>query len=266
MKIIRFLATLIFTIFSMPLYAAVFTDFAPYLSRQGGSVWDPALTAAFSQWATDPTGTNQADVTWGPPSGWPAGSSTEEHEIKSNCSGGASMAWLNAYRDYNSGARYTIDTTHATYYDVNSSTTYDITDGGSCGQNGQPYALYDVYNAPYILSVWGNIRFSNGVVAKRFFWTAKYTNNVTETNSCWSAGSTSATTILQEEAWWDSQSGWLGTGSGHIDSTTNEPDGTAINYSDYQTIAEGIGYSWTYGNYPSGVKTQTGCLRYQWSW
>jgi hypothetical protein len=247
--------------------ADVYTDYATYLLQRGGSMWDPGLSQALSQWATAPTSTNHADVTWGVPSGWPAGSSVEEHEIKSNCSGGASFIWVNAFRDTDSGNRYALYTTKATYTDINGNATYDITTGGSCGQDGQPYALYDVWDAPYQIQVWGDIKNPDGSFAKRFFWQAKYTNYVSESNPCWSAGTTTATVILQEEAWWDSVGGWLNPGTGDIDPTTHEPTGTGVKWGDFQTIASGIGFGWTYGNYDaSQQRVLTKCLRYQWSW
>src|ERR1700730_6281141 len=267
MKSLRHLLKIGLLVFTTHAAADVYTDYAQYLVQRGGQTWDPGLSGVYGQWTTAPTSTNHTDVYWGPSSGWPAGSTIEEHEIKSNCSGGNPFIWVNAYRDYNSGNRYAIYTTKATYTDINGNTTYDITDGGSCGQNGQPYALYNVWNAPYQIQVWGNIENPDGSFAKRFFWQAKYTNYVSESNPCWSSGTTTATTILQEEAWWDSWGGWTGTGTGDIDPTSHEPTGTGEKWSDFQTIAYGIGFAWTYGDYNSSQqRVMTACLRYQWSW
>jgi hypothetical protein len=234
-----------------------FDQYAPLGQRNAGLVVQ-ANGTWWSEWATNPTSSTTADVTWGDPNTWPTNASTEEWEIKQNCSGGNAWVWVNAYRNDTIGARYPITTTRATYYDINSGQLFDITSGGSCGTAGQPYAVYNVYNSPYILTVWGTV---NGTTS--FFWQEKITQYQTVTNTCWQGpGSNTLTAIRQDEAWWDSSGGWAFGSSGSMSPTTGQPDGVVVNYGRYQTIAKGVGYAWTLVQY----NFAQGCLQSQWSW
>ena len=187
----------------------------------------------------------------------------EEHEIKENCNGGHSYVWLNAYRNDVVGQRYRIETTSATYTDLTTGAVYPITDGGSCGQQGQPYALYPIYG-PYKVQVWGDIYPHNGTTPdRRFFWDHTITPNQTAKNKFWvGPGSRTKEVIVQQESWWDSLPcgerlgttdslgiGCWALGSGPMDTTTNEPNGLNVIYGRKQTIAKDTGYAWTLTKY-----------------
>jgi hypothetical protein len=238
-----------------------FDQYAPLHLRRGGLLVDQASRQWMSEWATNPTSPTHTDVSWGNPKTWPADNSQEEWEIKQNCSGGNAWVWVNAFRNDATGARYPLSTTRATYTDLTTGQTFDITSGGACGTAGQPYAVYNVYNSPYVVKVWGNI-YNNGVVSKRFFWQQTIRPFQTVTNVCWTGpGGNVRTAIRQDEAWWDSVDGWAFGSSGSL-GANGEPDGIRVNYGRYQTIAKGVGYAWTYQQF----NQSPGCLQSQWSW
>lgn len=228
----------------------------------------------YSRWATRfYPGTNRADIYWGDPATWTGSPLTwndpnvsiEEFEIKTNCDGGNTYVWLDAYANIN-GGRTTIQTTRAEYVDLTSGQTFDITAGGSCGTAGQPYAIYNVYNSPYILRVWGTLTFTGG--QRRFFWQEQITQYQTVTDPCWTGpGSNPRTAIKQDEVWWDSASGWVW-GSGALDPVSGEPNGTVDTYGRSLTIAKDAGHNWTYQGilYNGAPDNTVGCLQSAVSW
>lgn len=245
-------------VFSTTLHADTYDEYAPYKAKAtgdsydlkdstacdifdslGGDVYDNDDCVRFQgHWISNPLGNNKIDIMWN------STANIEEHEIKENCNGGHSYIWLNAYRNDIAGQRYRIETTYATYTDLVTGTVFNITDGGSCGTDGQPYALYQI-SGPYKLQVWGNIYPHNGTMPdRRFFWDHTITPNVTAKNKFWQgSGSRTRHVILQEESWWDSINGWvLGIGQTGANS---EPTGLNVTYGREQSIAKGLGYTWT---------------------
>lgn len=224
-----------------------------------------------SQWATTPVAPGRTDFTWGDPRHWPSQPGkpihVEEWSIKSNCAGGKTFVWMDAYRnDYVRSSlqhRYKVETTRAEFR-VGEGPWVDITAGGACGTMGQPYALHDVTTDPYSLRVWGNIYTADGQsVGRRFFWQHTISYVPDARNSCWKADAEKTRpAIKQEEAWWDSFNGWtLGTGAA---SQNGEPDGSQVAYARWQMVGKGVGGGW--GGQTQARTESEFCMQYQWNW
>jgi hypothetical protein len=189
----------------------------------------------------------------------------EEWEVKNNCAAGKSFLWLNAFRnDYPATGvsyRFPITTTRAEI-SINGGPWLDITAGGACGTNGQPYALADVINEPYSIRVWGKIFPVAGdpTPPRTFFWQDTMTYMQNQTGACWAADSNNVRNVVkQEEAWWDSSFGW-NPGSGSI-GANGIADGVTVNYGNWQMIAKGAGDDWN-----ASINGVSACLKYGWSW
>jgi len=246
------------------------SDYHTLGSRRMGVMINRITGQKLSQWATNPVGPTRTDFTWGDPNNWPSAPgkpiSVEEWSIKSNCAGGRTFVWLDAYRnDYADSSvrnRFKIGTTRAEIR-VGGGPWTDITDGG-CGVEGQPYALHDVTTNPYGLRVWGNIYQVDGVtVGRRFFWqeTISYVPNAN--NSCWTKDPDRVRpAIKQEEAWWDSTNGWK-PGSGSM-GVNGEPDGAQVTYGRWQMVGKGAGEGWNLSL--RGSSANQFCLQYQGTW
>lgn len=217
-----------------------------------------------SEWRTSSADGNHTDITWIDPNNPPEKTgkplSIEEWSIKDNCSGGEAFLWVSAYRnDYperSRSKRFRIETTRAEL--SGRGEWIDITTGGSCGTNGQPYALLKVTTAPYSLRVWGNLYKADGVtIGRRFFWQQTVTYIPSAYNSCWASDAMSSRpAIKREEAWWDSSHGWTLGSSGSM-GANGEPDGEHVNYGRWTMIGKGAGYGWALGRMGSGAR---GCL------
>jgi FG-GAP-like repeat len=210
-------------------------------------------------WKTTPQSGTKTDVQWSAPdvNGFV---NIEEHEVKSNCANNESYTWVNAYRNFNAQTntnnRFKVSTTKALIIDA--SGTHDITSGGSCGTDGQPYARFKVDGSPYMIQVWGNIHNIDGSFANRFFWQARYTFAPSVANSCWQGtGSNVRPALKQEEVWWDAVGGWL-RGTGNLATPTNgpfvgnaarpEPDATGLIMTGFSYLALNAGHLWQGGN------------------
>jgi hypothetical protein len=238
-----------------------FDQYAPLRTRRGGlMVTDTAQPV--SQWATNPTSDFTTDVFWGEPQDWQQ-ANAEEWAVKLNCGTAHDFVWVNAYRDAQ-GNRFAIGTTKALLI-TDDGEEIDITQQGACSAEGQPYALYHVRNKPYVMKVWGDLYDVSGIPARRFYWEHKITPYQWIINSCWANDAQKTRiAIRQDEAWWDSDSGWT-IGHGNIDTQTNEPDGAGVFYARYQTVARNTGYGWTYQRWDSGAEL-TACLQHAWDW
>ena len=217
-----------------------------------------------SQWANRNVSPTRIDITWGTPGNWPGpDSSTEEFEIRSNCAGGKRMLYLNAFTNENINQRYPIETRKAEIK-IGSGSWIDITGGGTCGTNGQPYALADLIAEPYTMRLWGNIYGVDGKIGRTFFWQHTITHDASSMNSCWQNDAmTSRPAMVQEEAWWDSVNGWMNSGpnigTGSM-GANGEPDGNSAPYVRGQKIGKDVGLGWTtFG----GINY---CMKYQWNW
>ena len=236
--------------------------------RRAGLMINSSTGQKVSQWMTNPITPTRTDFTWGDPNNWPSAAgqpvNVEEWSIKSNCAGGRTFVWLDAFRnDYANSAvhnRFKISTTRAEIR-VGNGPWIDITAGGACGTDGQPYALHDVTTDQYSLRVWGNIYKINGVtVGRRFFWQETMSYVAAAKNVCWKTDTDQIRpAIKQEEAWWDSTNGWK-PGSGSI-GPNKEPDGEQVIYGRWQMIGKGAGDGWQESD--SAEKL---CLQYEWVW
>lgn len=235
-------------------------QYYPFHARKGGLLVTANSDATkVSEWAMLPTSSTKADLSWGDPTNWPdPNASIEEYELKKNCAQGLDFLWLNAYRDPAPGHRFPVSTTRAEIR-VGNGAWVDITSGGSCGTQGQPYMLSNLVNETYELRVWGNIYDIYGAVGRRFFWQERVSSDQT-TNACWKNDSTvTRPVITQRETWWDSASGWIAGGSGSM-GANGEPDGATVSYARGQGIGKGVGPGWT----TSGSASY--CMQYQWDW
>ncbi len=262
-------------------------QYVPYHSQIGAQLWafDRAtmtFLGAASQWASSPTSPAGGDVAWGDPANWKAPKSIEEWETRTSCSGGHDMVFVNAYRDSVTGARYPIRTVKALYVDPSTGQSFDITTGCNPqdGQpHGQPYAVYTVYGAPYVVKVWGEI-WANGEANKRFYWEHRVEPYKLVTNPCWEGdGPEARVAIRQQEAWWEQDPGAIpskispsaGTwdrGGGGAPFTS---DGTPVDpspwYGHRNDFGRDAGAGWTVAKLDqSGQETWFGCMRWRWSW
>ena len=235
-----------------------------HVQRGGLLVSQSDIEQRVSQWADRLVSPTRIDVTWGDPNNWPGpDSSTEEFELKSNCAAGRGFLWLNAFKNENINQRYPIETTKAEIK-ISNGSWIDITQGGTCGTQGQPYALAELISEPYTLRVWGNIYTINGTVGRRFFWQHTISHEAASTNACWHNDPIKTrSAIVQEEAWWDSTFGWMSsganTGAGSM-GANGEPDGSSVAYVRGQKIAKDVGPGWsTFG----GINY---CIKYLWDW
>lgn len=226
-------------------------DYYPLRDQKTGVLIIGEGGKPLSRWKTNPLPTH-TDVFWVSPNAdlsLHKGDllSVEEWATKKSCAGGLDFIWLNAYRnDFADGSpsrRYRIETTRAEIR-RDAGPWIDITSGGSCGTNGQPYALERVSADPYTLRVWGNIYNADGVtVGRRFFWQHTLTYEVQASNPCWQTDSAKQRpAVRQEEAWWDSAHGWA-TGNGSL-GANKEPDGILVKYTRWGLIAKGAGWGW----------------------
>ncbi len=267
-------------------------QYVPYDSQIGAQLWaydrkTLSFAGAASQWASSPTSPAGGDVAWGDPANWNGPKAIEEWETRTNCSGGNTMVFVNAYRDSVSGARYPIRTLKAVYVDVSNleapnNVSFDITNGCNPpdGQpHGQPYAVYNVYNVTYVIKVWGEI-WANGQANKRFYWEHRVEPYKTVTNPCWEGdGSATRTAIRQEEAWWEQDPGAMSTkispsagtwirGGGTAPFTSN---GTPVDpspwYGHRNDFGKDAGAGWTVAELDQGgQETWFGCMRWRWSY
>lgn len=224
--------------------------------------------AGYTQWATAPVAGSpwRTDMVWGSPAQWPAPPGqpvyNEEFDIKNNCTAGKNFVWLHAFRNDNPNGtrdRFKLVTTRAEIQ-VGGMVT-DITSGGSCGLEGQPYMLNDVSTVPYIIRVWGDILMADGItIGRKFFWQAQYTHNPALTNNCWAgSGSKTRPAVEQIEAWWDSTHGWsIGSGTLGPDGI---PDGRNVVMPREQSIAKGLGGGWRAKDAGQQI-----CMQHQWAY
>jgi hypothetical protein len=236
--------------------------------RRAGLMINSSTGQKVSQWMTKPITPTRTDFTWGDPNNWPTAAgkpiNVEEWSVKSNCAGGRTFVWLDAFRnDYANSAvhnRFRIATTRAEIR-VGNGPWIDITAGGTCGTDGQPYALHDVTTDQYGLRVWGNIyKIDDVTVGRRFFWQETMSYVATAKNACWKTDTSQVRpAIKQEEAWWDSTTGWK-PGSGSI-GANKEPDGKDVVYGRWQMVGKGAGEGWQESD--SAEKL---CLQYEWVW
>jgi hypothetical protein len=244
------------------------SDYYSLGMRRAGLMINSSTGQRVSQWMSKPVSPTRTDFIWGDPDKWPSDAgkpiNIEEWSIKSNCAGGRTFVWLDAFRnDYaNSDVhnRFRIATTRAEIR-VSNGPWIDITAGGACGFDGQPYALNEVTTGQYSLRAWGNIyKVDNVTVGTRFFWQETMSYVAAARNTCWKTDkSPIRPAIKQEEAWWDSTSGWQ-PGSGSI-GPNREPDGERVNYGRWQMIGKGAGSGWQESD--SAEKL---CLKYVWVW
>jgi hypothetical protein len=245
------------------------SDYYTLGQRRGGLIISSdSSQAKKSEWATNPISATRTDITWGDPNNWPAKAgdptTVEEWEVKSNCRGGKNFIWLNAYRNDYAGTtksyRFPIVTTRAEIQ-VGNGPWSDITAGGSCGTNGQPYMLNSVTTDSYSLRVWGNILNKDGVtVGTQFFWQERVSYVSAATNSCWQSDSVSTRpAIKQEEAWWDTKNPGWSIGSGTI--SNGIPDGNQVTYGRWQYVGQHAGAGWLESDAAGNA-----CLQFQWPW
>lgn len=267
-------------------------QYVPYHSQIGAQLWafdksTMSFVSAASQWASAPTSPSGGDVAWGDPANWKGPKAIEEWETRTNCSGGHSMVFVNAYRDSETGARYPIRTIKAVYVDLSSfeapgGVAFDITTGCNPqdGQpHGQPYAVYNVYGAVYAIKVWGEI-WTDGHADRRFYWEHQVTPYVPVTNPCWEGdGSETRTAIRQEEAWWDqvpgaipgevqpSEGTWSRGGGGAPFTDKGTPVDPNPWYGHRNDFGKDAGAGWTVAELDQvGQETWFGCMRWRWSW
>ncbi len=96
-------------------------DFYVFSARRAALLIDRETGQKYSEWAIKPLSGHRIDVVWGDPNNWPSpmgkAITVEEWSIKSNCAGGKSFVWLDAYRndfgDSSTSNRFEIKTTHA---------------------------------------------------------------------------------------------------------------------------------------------------------
>jgi hypothetical protein len=229
--------------------------YAPYGRATVATFVDLHARSVAGQWSTVPVTTTRTDVAWGDPANW-ADRSVEEHEIKTDCAGGRSWIWLSAYRSPRYDQRYAIETTKAVLRI--GERTWDITSGGNCGTEGQPYALYHVFPTPYELAVWGKIYSADRSSFRRFFWQHRIASDQID-NPCWKgAAPTTRQALRQDELWWDGDAGFtIGAGTLGADGL---PDGTGLVYGRYQYIAKNAGFVWRVGQSIPQSAAWEGCL------
>lgn len=239
-------------------------DFYAFHTKRTALLIDSRTGRGISTRSSEPVSNTRTDFIYHNPNKEPDSGpiSVEEWSIKSNCAGGRKFIWLDSFRnDYpDSGKRlnFRIETTRA---EIRTNGAWvDITDGGTCGTDGQPYALFDVTNDSYTLRVWGNLYKADGkTVGRRFFWQDTMSYVPVAANGCWkSDASTVRPAVKQEEAWWDSRSGWAFGSSGTMNSE-GEPDGRVVDYGRWKLIAKGAGPGWQGGWF--GPKPTSFCLR-----
>ena len=245
------------------------SDYYTFAARRAGLIVNSRTGQKMTQWVTRPTDTTHTDVAWVNPNvprgadGKPA--SIEEWSIKSNCAGGKAFTWVDSYRSDDAKSstqkRFKIATTRAEIR-VGDGQWVDITGGGSCGTNGQPYALNDVTLTPYSLRVWGNIYKIDGTtVGRKFFWQHTLTYEPNAANPCWKQDALKTRpAIKHEEAWWDSVHGWAFHSSGSM-GDIGQPDGVTVTYGRWQMVGKGVGHGWI-GSFPGGLV----CMQKQWAW
>ncbi len=236
--------------------------------RRAGLMINSGTGQKVSRWMTTPISPTRTDFTWDDPNDRPSGAgkpiNIEEWSVKSNCAGGRSFVWLDAFRnDFADSVvhhRFKIKTSRAEIR-IGNGPWVDITAGGSCGTDGQPYALLDVTTDPYSLRVWADIYTVDEVtVGRRFFWQATMSYVAAAKNPCWKQDANQMRpAIKQEEAWWDSTTGW-GPGSGSI-GANEQPDGKQVHYGRWQMIGKGAGDGWL-----GADSLEQLCLQTEWVW
>ena len=243
------------------------SEYYMFGTKSTGLVVSRKSGKSLTQWQTKPTTEGHTEFTWGDPNHWPSLPGkpiiVEERAVKQNCAGGKAFVWVDAYRnDYpatNKHARFKIQTTHAEFR-VGAGPWIDITDGGSCGTEGQPYALHDVTTDEYSLRVWGNIYKADAVtVGKTFFWQHSMTYMPSVSNNCWRTDTATARpAVKHHEAWWDSQKGWS-QGSGSMDAS-GAPDGVSVTLGRWSMIGKGAGIGWA-GSLKDSSAVGDACLQ-----
>lgn len=239
-------------------------DYYPQIRKGGLLVVKGDLNAKASEFALVPfLSTGKYEITWGNPNNWPADpiTSVEEFEFKKNCFDGKDFVWLNAYRDYNLGFRYEIETTKAEMK-IGDGAWVDITSAGTCGKVGQPYYLTKVIKETQVIRVWGKVYDKDHKGSRDFYWQNTMTPSPAVTNSCWQVDKNKTKpALLSQEAWWDKDSGWtLGSGTLGVD---GKPTGANVTYGRQNSAAKGVGLGWT-TLYPNTKEEY--CLSQWWSW
>ena len=118
-------------------------------------------------------------------------------------------------------------------------------------------------NEKYAIRLWGNIYNDGGLtVGRRFFWQHTVHPTQSTTNSCWQVDSVSTRLgLYQEEAWWDSASGWMNPERGVGSMGANgEPDGVYLPYVRGQFVGKGVGVGWL------NTGAIEACMQQHWPW
>ncbi len=226
-------------------------EYYPLRKAESGVIFSLRDGRPMSKWRTEPTGSDTVDVIWEDPRSPNKPERIEEWAVKRNCAGGANFVWLNAYRNEalanGVSVRFAIRTTKAEIK-VNDEGWFDITSGGSCGTDGQPYALFDAVSAPYSLRVWGEIIRPNGAtVGRRFFWQHTVSLERLSHSPCLHGKDAEERPALKRsEAWWDTSHGWT-LGSSGSTGANGEPDGQVVNYGRWGLVAKDRGWGWVVG-------------------
>lgn len=194
------------------------------------------------------------DYRWGPVENRPGLFNHEWHSIRT-CRNGEQWAWFDRYAW---GARTMPDVISFTvnYHRV-------LLDGvdisaqmiANCGNDGQPYAKFNVSPNAYRLQVWGAIANQNRVVDNSYFWDANWSYNGAEQNACWSGTGASKTrqAIKLVEAWWDRTNGWDGNANGAMDG--NGPTGEVWSHGMETSYGRGAGIDWHHTRYAQPERT-----------
>ena len=245
----------------------------------------------FSQWKAVPNllGTAAIGIQWGVPGSahedFREQMGTEVWQVKYDCASGYNYAWLNGYGDDDGNVLWAINLTKAIFINENTKDTFDITNGGTCDSGGgHPYMLFDLYDEPYTIQIWHDIKNSEGTIVKRVFWQHTVTPFVEVINPVWAEESSNTRmTIHQAESWWDSDGGWQGNATGDMQSANctiehfsdeqkenyQEPTGENVIYAHDQWWAKGVEgdesgwYAWKLLDRNNG---HVGYLKYGWKY
>jgi hypothetical protein len=292
MKISSRLVLYILSILLFPSLAAADTwlDYLPLNNKWAAALWSTnglngSFTGARSQFAITPVTSERGDVyggdvQWGLPTNWNAPTDDiEEWGLKPGCSSRHPYVWLYAYRE-NSGERYAIRTLRYEYVDINANQTFVATtdcetlpDGTL---DGQPYAIFNVYSAPYKMKLWMVILDNNGNPDKRVYWEHTITHIPSVYNSCWEVNATKTRAALkQTEAWWEitpslgqTAGQWIiGGGGTPFDSNLNPVNPGTVWHGRLNYFGKNAGAGWLGASLDqNGQPFDYYCMRYGWYW